>query len=49
LSDVRSFMPGILFRDVVGIYNIVTLFVILSILYARIFSNPVYGDRDTRT
>ena len=48
LSDVRSFMPGILFRDVVGIYNIVTLFVILSILYSRIFSNPVYGDRDTR-
>jgi hypothetical protein len=45
LSDVRSFMPGILFRDVIGIYNALIMFVIASIIWSRLLPDTAdnYG------
>jgi hypothetical protein len=41
LSDVRGFMPGILFRDIVGIYNVVIMLVIVSIIWSRILPQHI--------
>lgn len=35
LSDARSFIPGILFRDIIGMYNGIAIVIIISIIYAK--------------
>jgi len=39
LSNEKSFIPGILFRDIIGMYNGIAIAVIIAIIYAKIFNN----------
>lgn len=38
LSGGKSFIPGILFRDIIGMYNGIAIVVIISIIYAKFFN-----------
>jgi cell fate (sporulation/competence/biofilm development) regulator YmcA (YheA/YmcA/DUF963 family) len=38
LSDVRSFIPEVMFRDIMGIYNGIAMITIASIIYSKWFS-----------
>lgn len=39
LSNAKSFIPGILFRDIIGMYNGIAIAVIIAIIYAKFFNN----------
>lgn len=47
LSNVRSFIPGILFRDIIGMYNGIMILTVFSILYSSIKKGWKKDDSST--